>query len=145
MPNTWLIVANSSQATLYETERTPKTLKLLKEFIHPPSRAKGSELASDRPGHYQGDARGTGGSTHGAFKEAVDPKAYEHERFATELAKELDSGRSANSFKNLIIVASPRFHGLLNKRMSSQLAKMVSRHVDKDYTAETPEGLLGKL
>lgn len=145
MANTWLIVANASQATFYETEHKPKTLKLLKEFLHPASRAKGSELASDRPGHYQGEARGMEGTTHGAFNEAVDPKDYEKERFAIELAKELDAGRTANSYEHLIIVASPHFHGLLNKHMNEHVAGMVSLHIEKDYTAETADGLLGKL
>jgi protein required for attachment to host cells len=146
MANTWLIVANASQATLYETESNPKTLTLIKELLHPASRAKGSELASDRPGHYQGEAtRGMEGTTHGAFNEPVDPKEYEQERFAIELAKELDVGRTSNSYKNLIIVASPHFHGMLNKHMNEHVAGMVSRHVEKDYTAETPEGLLTKL
>jgi protein required for attachment to host cells len=145
MANTWLIVANASQATLYETESKPKTLKLLKEFLHPASRAKGSELASDRPGHFQAEARGMEGTTHGSFNEPIDPKSYEQERFAIELAGELEAGRTANSYKNLIIVASPHFHGLLNKHLNEHVAGMVSRHVEKDYTAETAEGLLGKL
>jgi protein required for attachment to host cells len=145
MANTWLIVANASQATLYETESKPKTLKLLKEFLHPASRAKGSELASDRPGHFQAEARGMEGTTHGSFNEPIDPKSYEQERFAIELAGELEAGRTANSYKNLIIVASPHFHGLLNKHLNQHVAGMVSRHVEKDYTAETTEGLLGKL
>lgn len=145
MANTWLIVANASQATLYETESKPKTLKLLKEFLHPASRAKGSELASDRPGHFQAESRGMEGTTHGSFNEPIDPKSYEQERFAIELAGELEAGRTSNSYKNLIIVASPHFHGLLNKHLNQHVAGMVSRHVEKDYTAETTEGLLGKL
>lgn len=145
MTNTWLIVANASQATLYETETPPKSLKLLKEFLHPASRAKGNELASDRPGHFHADARGMEGTTHGAFNEPIDPKDYEQERFAIELAKELDAGRTTNSYDNLIIVASPHFHGLLNKHMNEHVAGMVSRHIEKDYTGETVKGLLGKL
>ena len=145
MTNTWLIVANASQATLYETETPPKSLKLLKEFLHPASRAKGNELASDRPGHFHAEARGMEGTTHGAFNEPIDPKDYEQERFAIELAKELDAGRTTNSYDNLIIVASPHFHGLLNKHMNEHVAGMVSRHIEKDYTGETVKGLLGKL
>lgn len=145
MANTWLIVANASQATLYETESSPKTLKLIKEYLHPASRAKGNELASDRPGHFHAEARGMEGTTHGAFNEPIDPKDYEQERFAIELAKELDAGRTANRYENLIIAASPHFHGLLNKHMNEHVAGLVSRHIEKDYTGETVEGLLGKL
>ena len=145
MDTTWLIVANASQATLYETETPPKTLRLIKEFLHPASRSKGSELASDRAGHFKAEARGMEGTTHGAFNEPIDPKDYEQERFAIELAKELDAGRTTNSYNNLIIVASPHFHGLLNKHMNEHVAELVSRHIEKDYTTETAEGLLSKL
>jgi len=145
MPNTWLVVANASQATIYQTEQRPKTLTMVKEFLHPPSREKGEQLASDRPGHFQGEAVGMEGTTHGAFNEPTDPKAYEHERFATELAKELDAGRTANSYKNLIIIASPHFHGLLNKSMNSHVAAMVGQHIQKDYTTLEPKELLAKF
>jgi len=145
MPNTWLVVANASQATIYQTEQRPKTLTLVKEFLHPPSREKGEQLASDRPGHFQGEAVGMEGTTHGAFNEPTDPKAYEHERFAVELAKELDAGRTANSFKNLIIVASPHFHGLLNKSMNTHVAGMVGQHIQKDYTSLDEKELLAKF
>lgn len=145
MAMTWLIVANASQATVYETEASPRSLKLLKEYLHPASRAKGSELASDRPGHFKQEARGMEGTTHGAFNEPINPKDYEHERFAIELAKELDAGRAANQYGDLIIVAAPHFHGLLNKHLNAQVASMMSRHIDKDYTGETAEGLLKKL
>lgn len=145
MPNTWLLVANASQATIYQTEQRPKTLTMVKEFLHPPSREKGESLASDRPGHFQGEAVGMEGTTHGAFNEPTDPKAYEHERFATELAKELDAGRTANSYKNLIIVASPHFHGLLNKSMNTHVAAMVGQHIQKDYTSLEQRELLAKF
>lgn len=145
MPNTWLVVANASQASIYQTEQRPKTLALVKEYLHPPSREKGEELASDRPGHFQGEAVGMEGTTHGAFNEPTDPKAFEHERFAIELAKELDAGRTANSYKNLIIVASPRFHGLLNKSMNAHVSAMVGQHIQKDYTALSEKELLEKF
>lgn len=145
MAKTWLVVANASQATIYQTEQRPKTLNLIKELLHPPSREKGESLASDRPGHFKGEAVGMEGTTHGAFNEPTDPKSYEHERFAVDLAKELDAGRTSNSYQNLIIVASPHFHGLLNKSMNSHVAALVGQHIQKDYTSLAPKELLTKF
>ncbi|HEY9147789.1 MAG TPA: host attachment protein [Gammaproteobacteria bacterium] len=142
---TWLLVGNASQARLFETQTRPKTLKLIKEYLHPPSREKGEELASDRPGHFQMEGSGTEGSTHGAFNEPTSPKSYEHERFAMELAKELNDGRTQNRFGNLMIVASPHFHGLLNQHLNEHVAKMVSTHINKDYTDLDEEKLLEVL
>lgn len=145
MKNTWLLIANGSEARLFETEFRPKSLSLLQEFTHPESREKGSELASDRSGHYQGDAGTGGGATHGAFNEAIDPKEYEIERFAGELVEALEAGRTANSYQHLIIASSPKFHGLLNKQMNSHLTKLVDKHINKDYTSCTEKELLERL
>ncbi|MCW8828411.1 MAG: host attachment protein [Gammaproteobacteria bacterium] len=142
---TWLLVGNASRARLFETQARPRTLKLLKEYLHPPSREKGEELASDRPGHFQAEARGMEGTTHGAFNEPTNPKDFEHDRFALELAKELNDGRTQNRFGNLMIVASPHFHGLLNQHLNEHVAKMVSSHINKDYTDLNEEKLLEAL
>ena len=145
MADAWVLVANASQARLYKTEERPKTLTLLKELLHPASREKGENLASDRPGHFQGEAPGMDGTTHGAFNEPTDPKQYEHERFARALAKELDDGRTSNAFQKLTIIASPHFHGLINKQLNGQLAKMDVSHIQKDYTELDEKALLEKL
>ena len=143
--STWLLVGNASRARLFKTQARPKTLKLLKEFLHPPSREKGEDLASDRSGHFQAEAIGMEGTTHGAFNEPVSPKEFEHTRFAMELAKELNSGRTHNSFDNLMIVASPHFHGLLNQHMNNHVSKMVTTHLNKDYTDLDEKELIKRL
>lgn len=145
MKNTWILVANGSEARLFESEYRPKTLNLLQEIKHPQSREKVAELASDRSGHYQGDAGGNGGSTQGSFGEANNPKEHEMERFASELVKTLDAGRSTNSFEHLIIASSPKFHGLLNKQMNGHLSKYVDRHINKDLTSLKEDELLARL
>ena len=145
MKNTWLLVANGSEARLFETEFRPKSLTLIKAFNHPESREKGSELASDRPGHFQGDSGTGGGATHGSFNEPTDPKEYEMERFAAELVEALEAGRTANSYQHLIIASSPKFHGLLNKKMNGQLSKLVDRHINKDLTSFKEDEILTRL
>jgi protein required for attachment to host cells len=144
MKNTWLLVANGSEARLYETEFRPKELVLLQEFNHPESREKGAGLASDKFGHFQGDA-GTGASTQGSFSEPTDPKEYEIERFAGELVKALEAGRNANSFQHLVIASSPKFHGRLNKKMNAHLSKLVDKHINKDLTSLNERELLDRL
>lgn len=129
MEKTWILVAGSAAARLFEQEPKSAGLKLLKEFSHEDSRKKGAELASDRPGHNQ-----TKGGGHGSFVEGSDPKEYEAERFSMELANELESGRVANQYHALVLVAAPRFHGLLNKHVTDGVRTLVRKHVDKDFT-----------
>lgn len=135
MYTTWVLVANAGEARLFGAENINQSLHCLKEFNHPESREKSSDLTSDRPGHYQ--SKGTG---HGSFAEHTDPKDYEAERFASELADVLEKGRTANEYKKLVLVAAPHFHGLLNTHMNEHTRELVVNNIQKDFTAiETHE------
>ena len=129
MDNTWVLVANASEAQLYATERIGEEMTCLKNFTHPESRAKGSTLASDRPGHSQSKGGG-----HGAMGDPSGPKDYEADRFAGELASELNAGRTANAYRRLVLVAGPQFHGLLNSRLNEHTRAMVENYIHKDFT-----------
>ena len=141
MQNSWVLVANGSQARLFDMDEKKKQLTLIKEFAHPESRMKTEQLSSDRSGHYM--SGGTQGS--GSFNEATDPKSYEMERFAMELAKSLDEGRASNKFGSTVLVASPHFLGLIKQNMSDQLGKTVSHTIQKDYTAINDRDMLAQL
>ena len=140
MITTWILVANASTARLYVNHGVKKGIQLVKELSHPESREKGSNLVSDRPGHYVGAGNG-----HGSFVSANDPKQNEAERFAQELAREMEHGRTANSYLRAILVAAPAFMGLLKSNLSSQVCKLVSEKVEKDYTKATEKELAGHL
>jgi protein required for attachment to host cells len=142
MDKIWVLVANGSEARLFEMDDHTKDLSLLDAIDHPESRKKGSELSSDRSGHYQGERTG---ATHGAFNEPIDPKSYEIERFAMDLAGLLEEGRAGSRYKEVVVVASPHFHGLLNKHLNKQVEKMVSHHIEKDYTHVTEQEMLETL
>jgi protein required for attachment to host cells len=124
---TWILVANSAEAKILTSEnlRVGK-LELSREFVHPDSRKKATELTSDKPGHYKTDA-----GVRGAYSQA-DPKEVEAEHFAIELANELKSGWDHNKYKDLVVVAPAHFYGVMKKHLDNHLAEIV--HVAKDYT-----------
>ncbi len=138
MSITWIMVANASQAKLFANHGPKKGLQLVKEFIHPESRVKTSNLVSDRSGANSGPG-------HGAFVQATDPKHHEAERFAQEVAKELDHGRVKNAYDRLILVASAPFMGLVNACLPGQVRSKVSESIDKDYTRLPVKELAGHL
>jgi len=144
MDDTWVLVANASEACLYATKKLGEEMSILKDFSHPESRAKGAALASDRPGFSQGK-----GNNMGTRGDPESPKNFEAERFANELAHELDKGRTANAFHRLVLVATPHFQGLLKSRLDDHTRAMVVNNINKDFTAynvhELPERLKGCL
>lgn len=140
MTTTWILVANASTANLY-ANRGPNTgLELVKQYQHAESRAKSSELSSDRPGRYQTD-----GGAHGAFSQATDPKQHEEDKFAAELARELETGRTSNSYARLILVASDSFMGKLNNHLTGQVRALATDTIEKDYTQITERELASHL
>lgn len=136
----WVLIANASEARLFQTERVGAALECMKEFSHPESREKGSELTSDRPGHAQ--SKGIG---HGAMVESSEPKDREADRFASELARELNKGRMAKAFRKLVLVAAPRFYGRLNNHLDGNTRAMVTNNIQKDFTAYDARDLPGRL
>ena len=140
MNTTWVLVAKASEARLYTTDKVGEEMQCLKEFSHPESREKGSTLASDRPGHSQ--SKGTG---HGTMGDPADPKDYEAERFASELAQELEKGRTANAYQKLVVAAAPHFHGLLNSQLNDHTRALVINNIEKDFTAYDERELPARL
>jgi len=143
MENTWVLVANGSEARVFNLTKRSEGLQLVSEHLHPTSRMKGEKLASDRPGTYMGDSNSMGSAS--GYEEATSPKDYEIDRFAHELAGILNSGRTANSYGKLAVVAPSAFRGLLNKHMNDQVKKLVAHQIDKDYTKVNERELLGQL
>jgi len=129
MTTTWILVANASIARLFAHSGHEHGLALVKELSHPQSRMKNADLVTDRAGHMQGSGDG-----HGSRQPRTVAKEQEAEHFAGELARELEHGRNAGQFDRIILVVAPGFLGLLNEKLDPQIAKLVTRRYEKDYT-----------
>lgn len=150
MTTSWIVVANSSVARLYANDGPKKGLKKLKEMEHAASREKGSDLITDGHGRHWGAGgggrgRGAVANGRGAYSPSIEPKQMEHERFAQQLARELEQGRTSNSYQRLIVVAAPGFMGMLNGSLSSHVKDMISDSIEKDYTKTTERDLAEHL
>ena len=144
--NTWILISNASEAQVYRTnnnlvmDRNQHRPELIKQLQHPGSRDKEADLISDRAGYFHGKNEG-----HGDFIEPTDPKDTEANRFARELAELLEEARIEKSFEQLIVVAPPQFHGLLNKHMNKNVSRMIKKHIEKDYTKDNINDLIDHL
>lgn len=136
MTITWIMVANASHAKLFSNKGPNKGLELIKEFLHPESREKAAELVSDRIGNFAGS---------GSYAQPTSPKEHEAERFAQEVAQELEQGRVKNAYEQLVLVTSAHFMGLLNGRISQQVKSKVTGSINKDYTQLPVKELSGHL
>lgn len=139
---TWLLIADASRAKLYSMhkarfliDKKSDNLNLINQFTHDESRMKGIDLRSD--------VRGSFG--YGAFEVAMTPKLHEADEFAKELVSHLNSARTNNHYRDIILVAPPAFMGLLQKHIPHELDKLVVKRIEKDYTQNTNQELAVNL
>ena len=95
--NIWVLVANASEATLYETKSLYKgPLTIVKQFSHNESRQKDEDLISDRFGNYHEK------NSPGSAFERINPKKVESEKFAISLTESLKKGHAQHHYEKLI-------------------------------------------
>lgn len=118
----------------------PEKMNELEQFVYPEGRMKERELKSDRDGEFSepGVPRQTG-------DDQTDIEHQTAEEFALMLVDFLDKNRHAGKFQNLGLVAAPMFLGVLRKKLTSPLKKMVIFEIDKDYSKLKTEEIRERL
>jgi len=125
MSKTWVVVAESSRAKIYEVEKndSKKSLKELVDFTHSISRSHKQHLN----GSQQKESR------HSLLSDTLDThKEHERVEFARELGQHLNSARNKGQFKKLILMSPPKFLGDLRKNLGNETNKHVVSEIDKN-------------
>lgn len=128
MGKTWILVAHRGGARIFESTGPGKELQLLHELAHPAGKLKNQDIDSDKHGR-SFDRRGAGRH---AYTAEQDPTAHVAEQFAKRLAALLDEGRAQQRYAQAILVAEPRFLGVLRKSLSAPTSALVKATLDKD-------------
>lgn len=141
---TWILVSDAARARLFAGEFPEGEWSQVTDFNHPESRQPGRAGRTAEPA---GRTRqGTGWRRiRSAFDPHTPPKDIEKSRFAVELADYLDRTVAARKFDVLVLVAPPRFLGLLQEQLSDQVLMRVRAAVDKDLTQLTASELRDRL
>ena len=130
----WIVVADRSEAQLYEHKGPGKGLQPLATLQHPASRKPDHEVYADAPGVRRADA--------GAKRNTTDPtdsyQRIEAARFARQIADHLEKARQQRRFDKLVLVAEPRFLGMLREALTRPTAALVEATVAKDVTHAQP-------
>lgn len=143
---TWIVVTNSTKAFVYKISNTRLEKEgpiLIKEFSHPESRLKETELLTGSlQGHHAATFAPHG--SQGTFEHHADVHREEHVKFARELAQFLNQELNQHHYQKLVICAEPRFYGLLNNAFSEPVKASVEQHISKDYIP-LPQNELDKI
>lgn len=129
---TWIVLADSSRARIFLADHDLERARLLRELDHPESRLKPSELTTGMKGSTgPREAR----SLHG-HRPSTDPQTGPHqvelEKFAREIAQELEHGRVQGAYEELIVAAPPQFLGLIRRYMKVDVERTVRARISKN-------------
>ena len=119
MDDTWVVVADGHRARIFKTDAEMLELVLVKEM-------KNKQHAA---AHRSGD---------GNHDSAHDD---EENRFAREVAHDLDQAQNGHLFRTVVLVAPPRFLGFLRGHLSAATTRRIGGTVAKDLAAEEVHAL----
>jgi protein required for attachment to host cells len=134
---TRVIVADNARARIFASGTAINQLQELEGFAHPEAHLSNIDLV--------GDSSGRSVDGHGALEPATDARMVEEQAFAKLLGKHLKELHNQQHFEQLILIAPPRFLGLLRKELASPLDKLVTQSIDKDLTTASLEQIMEYL
>lgn len=134
MDRHWIMLANASRARICRFDKGASGLTELADFVHPQSRQKGVELATDRVGHVEKDLGSTArGSSQWAPR--TDPRDKAQEGFARELATHMDHAVADQRCQSWVLLASNPFLGELKAHLGKAATAALRASVPMDLTA----------
>jgi protein required for attachment to host cells len=144
-----IVVADQSEARFYDTERLHGALQPAGQFSDPKARLPDRDLESDRPGRVFDHAPPSAGRRgvvghHGTDGER-SPRKHEAEKFARQIADQLETARREGQFDRLVLMAAPTFLGLLRKALSQPARAIISAEVHKDLVHQEASVVLEHL
>jgi protein required for attachment to host cells len=138
MTVTRVVVAHDAGARWFDNRGPGKGLIPRGQVEFEDGRRHQGELEADRPGS-------AGGGRRHSYAPSRDAKDTACAHFAKELAADLARELRAGSFARLVLVAPPRFLGMLKSALDPQLERTLLATVPKDLPRASVEELIVQL
>lgn len=133
----WILVADRSKARVLQAPlNNGWPFSVQAGFIHPAGRLHRSDLESDFPGSFN-----LQGKSRSAPEPHEDIDLHEARKFALQLCEYLDKACHEQLFDRLIVVAPPRFLGILRQQFSPQLNARLVGEFNRDLASLTDSQL----
>ncbi len=143
MKDILVIVGNASRARLYGVHHG--VLERLESLAHPESRAKASELLTDKPGRALDATGGEAGPHRSGMEPHTEPHDVELDQFAKQVARRGSIQARRGHYTELLLIAPPRFLGRVKMALEEPVARRIVATVSHDYTAKTDSELVEVL
>lgn len=143
--DTWIVAANAGRARIFSQASAVASLEQIDDMVNEATHLRTSETESDGLGRRTGSTARSSGNTPAqasGYQPHQTPVEHQNELFARAVAAYLLQAHQEHRFKQLRLVASPEFLGLLRKQLAPALQAAVKSTLDKDYTSFAPAQLL---
>lgn len=143
MAKTWIMVAHDAGARVFENDGPGKGLQLIEEIDHPEGRERDQDINADRPG--RSFRKNSGDPRRAAMSRSEGPRERVVSDFARAMAEKLKQGRVENQYERLVLVAPPRFLGLLRSSLDGPTAQLLVGSLNKDLASTKQAELIEHL
>ena len=137
MTTTWILSANRSSASLFESDWPGKSMLRIQDIPHPQGRMQNQDIDTDKPGRVF-DSFGEGRHSTSPKQEPTEHIA---QQFALDLAEMLNKGRLTNAYDKLVLIAEPKFLGILRAALDKNTESLVIQTVNKELLDVKEEDL----
>ena len=124
MANTWIVAADSSRARVLQVAG-PQRLVEIDNLLNPDGRLEDREINTDARGRFSGGHTG---------EDDVGAAEHRTELFAKRVGDYLDKARTEHRYDELVLVAPPKFLGMMRKTLGKEVGKLVADQVPKDLS-----------
>ena len=128
MTTTWILCANRSSASLFESDWPGKSMRRIQDIPHLQGRMQNKDIDTDKPGRVF-DSFGEGRHSTSPKQEPTEHIA---QQFALDLAELLNKGRLTNAYDKLFLIAEPKFLGVLRAALDKNTESLVTQTVNKE-------------
>lgn len=149
---TWIVLADSSRARIYLADHDLSRARLIRELDHPESRIKESDLTTGMKGSIGPRQRGAGPGHRGnlfGHRPSTDPQTGAHqvelEKFARDIAQELEHGRVQGAYEELVLAAPPQFLGLIRQALKVDVERKVRARIPKNLVRTEERDVAARL
>ncbi|HEX4025120.1 MAG TPA: host attachment protein [Steroidobacteraceae bacterium] len=140
----YVVVADGGRARIFKRNgrHSPPQLLEVEHLERASARQHARELTTDLTGRVSTTGMRVGfgprvTARHGAQSD-YDPHVVEVERFARQLSARIARLAKSERIEELVLIAEPRFLGVLRRKLPEPLRHVVTRELARDLTAATP-------
>lgn len=137
------MVAHDAGARVFENDGPGKGLQLIEEIDHPEGRERDQDINADRPG--RSFRKNSADPRRAAMSRSEGPRERVVSDFARAMAEKLKQGRVENQYERLVLVAPPRFLGLLRSSLDGPTAQLLVGSLNKDLASTKQAELIEHL